>query len=103
MNHDGHDHPDEIDCSATLYRIMEYLDGEMTAEDTLRIAAHLQGCAPCLAQHDLDRMMKAVVKRSCTREQAPATLRTTIMQSITDYGTHEVHEYTEIRQYRVDD
>ena len=71
------------DCSETLHRIHEYLDGEMTAEDTLRIAQHIEQCAPCLAQHDLDHAIKDLVRRSCQCEEAPAALRMTILQRIT--------------------
>ena len=57
--------------------------GEMTAEDTLRIAQHIEQCAPCLAQHDLDHAIKDLVRRSCQCEEAPAELRMTILQRIT--------------------
>ncbi|WP_252974770.1 mycothiol system anti-sigma-R factor [Janibacter melonis] len=90
---------DHVDCSETMYRIMEYLDGEMTEADHERIAEHLRGCQPCLDEHDLERMVKALVKRSCGREQAPAALRTTIMQSFSTYSVDGgvVQEFTEIR------
>ncbi|WP_245627412.1 mycothiol system anti-sigma-R factor [Kribbia dieselivorans] len=70
-------------CSDTMLRIYEYLDGEMTPADTHRIAAHIEECAPCLAQHDLDRALKALVRRSCQCEEAPEALRLTIMERIT--------------------
>lgn len=90
---------DHADCSETMYRIMEYLDGEMTEGDMVKIAAHLGGCQPCLAEHDLEMMVKSLVKRSCAKEQAPATLRTTILQSFASYSTADgriVEEYTRI-------
>lgn len=76
--HEGH-----ADCSEVLHRIFEYLDGELGPDDVARVAAHLQACGPCLAEHDLDRTLKALVRRSCTQEHAPATLRLSIMQRIT--------------------
>ncbi|WP_435203045.1 mycothiol system anti-sigma-R factor [Janibacter sp. GS2] len=90
---------EHIDCSQTMYRMTEYLDGEMTAEDSRQIAAHLTTCAPCLSEHDLDRMLKELVHRSCTQEQAPAQLRTLIMQRITticDDGSFS--EVTQVRR-----
>ena len=75
-------HPGHADCSEVLHRIFEYLDGELGPGDVARVAAHLQDCAPCLAEHDLERTLKAVVRRSCTEEAAPATLRLSIMQQI---------------------
>ncbi len=77
-------HTDEdADCSEVLYRVYEYLDGEMGRDETTRIAAHLQECGPCLEQYDLDQAVKAVVKRSCQCEEAPVELRAQIMTRIT--------------------
>ncbi len=77
------DPSDLTDCSATLHRIYEYLDGEMTPEDTRRIATHLDECGPCLREYDLDQALKALVKRSCRNEAAPVQLRAQIIQRIT--------------------
>ena len=79
MSHDA----EHMDCSQALYRMMEYVDGEMTAEDTRLLAAHLTSCAPCLAEHDLDQVLRELVQRSCACEPAPPQLRATIMQRIT--------------------
>ena len=73
----------EPDCSQTLHRIHEYLDGEMTPEDTRRIATHLAECAPCMEEHDVEAAVKAVLKRSCVPESAPVTLRAAIVRRIT--------------------
>jgi mycothiol system anti-sigma-R factor len=77
------DHADHTDCSETLHRVYEYLDGEMTPQDTHKIAQHLDECAPCLQQYNLDQALKALVKRSCQCEEAPVALRTQIMARIT--------------------
>ncbi|MCE1179990.1 MAG: mycothiol system anti-sigma-R factor [Micrococcales bacterium] len=74
----------EVDCSEVLHRLYEYLDGEMGRADAHRIAYHLAECGPCLRQHDIDQAMKALVKRSCACEEAPAELRVSIMQRITN-------------------
>jgi anti-sigma factor (TIGR02949 family) len=71
------------DCSEVLHRVYEYLDGEMTRDDTAKIAHHLEACSPCLKQYDLDQALKALVKRSCASEEAPVELRTQIMARIT--------------------
>ncbi len=77
----GHEHG--TDCSEALHRVYEYLDGEMTSDDTAKIAHHLEECGPCLEQYDLDKALKALVKRSCQCEEAPVALRTQIMARIT--------------------
>ena len=76
-------HAGHGDCSEVLHRIYEYLDGEMSADDVRRVAAHLGECQPCLAEHDLDVALKQVVRRSCSGETAPAAVRMQIMQRIT--------------------
>jgi mycothiol system anti-sigma-R factor len=77
------EHAGHTDCSEVLHRIFEYLDGELSPADVARVAAHLQACGPCLAEHDLERTLKAVVRRSCSEQPAPPTLRLSIMQQIT--------------------
>ena len=76
-------HAGHGDCSEVLHRIYEYLDGEMSADDVRRVAAHLGECQPCLAEHDLDVALKQVVRRSCVDETAPVAVRMHIMQRIT--------------------
>jgi mycothiol system anti-sigma-R factor len=84
MTQDAQDaHAGHGDCSEVLHRIYEYLDGEMSSDDVRRVAAHLQECQPCLAEHDLDVALKQVVRRSCAGETAPAAIRLQIMQRIT--------------------
>ncbi len=81
----GHhpEHQGHSDCSEVLHHIYEYLDGEMSPEDVKRVATHLAECRPCLAEHDLDAAVKAVVKRSCTDQAAPASLRMQVVERIT--------------------
>ena len=57
------------ECSEVLHRIYEYLDGEMHPSDVARVAQHLEACGPCLHEHDLDRAVKAAVRRSNSAEQ----------------------------------
>ena len=75
--------PSPLDCSQALLRMFEYLDGEMTGADAHQIQAHLDECAECLRQYHVDQMVKLVVKRACCSEQAPVTLRQTILQRLT--------------------
>jgi mycothiol system anti-sigma-R factor len=74
---------DPSDCSEVLHRVYEYLDGEMTADDTEKIRHHLDACDPCLKEYDLDQALKALVKRSCACEEAPVELRLQVMARIT--------------------
>ena len=84
LGHIGHGHetPTALDCSEAMLRVFEYLDGEMEAGDHAKIRAHLDLCADCLRQYDLDQMVKLVVKRSCAPEVAPLSLRAMIISRL---------------------
>jgi mycothiol system anti-sigma-R factor len=74
--------PHELDCGEVLDRVYDYLDGEMDAEDAATFHRHLEECAPCLRQYDLDIALKVLVRRSCQCEPAPQALRSRIMIQI---------------------
>jgi len=73
----------EFDCSRARLQLYQYLDGEMEPDDLPKIREHLDKCGPCLAEYDLDQMLKALVRRSCACESAPTELRMQIMARIT--------------------
>ena len=77
----GKDH--ETPCSEVLDRVFEYLDGEMGEPDCAKIQVHLDECSHCLTEYQRDELLKALVRRSCSGEVAPAGLRTRIMATIT--------------------
>ena len=77
------DEHDELDCSRARLQLYEYLDGEMDAEDCVKIREHLEQCGPCLKEYDIDQTLKALVRRSCGCEAAPTALRMQIMSRIT--------------------
>ncbi|MDQ1292304.1 MAG: hypothetical protein QG608_182 [Actinomycetota bacterium] len=72
------------DCREVLERIHAYLDGELDQNELQRIHDHLQHCPACLAELDLDRILKALLRRSCRCESAPESLRTRIIIQITE-------------------
>ena len=72
-----------FDCSRARLQLYEYLDGEMDLDDCAKIRQHLVNCGPCLAEHDIDQTLKALVRRSCGCEAAPMELRMQIMSRIT--------------------
>lgn len=75
--------PSRTDCSEVFLRVFEYIDHEMTDDDGVRMRAHLDECARCLAEYHRDVLLKSLVRRSCGHESAPATLRMAIMARIT--------------------
>ena len=70
-------------CGEVLQRVFEYLDGEMAELDCAKIRVHLEECRGCLDEYQQDELLKALVRRSCGCEAAPAELRSRIMASIT--------------------
>jgi anti-sigma factor (TIGR02949 family) len=82
-HHHPHGGPSALDCSEALLRAFEFLDGEMEPGDFAKVRAHLDACAECLRQYDLDHMVKLMVKRSCTPEPAPTNLRAAIVSRLT--------------------
>jgi mycothiol system anti-sigma-R factor len=72
----------QVDCSEALLRVYEFLDGELGPSACAKIQAHLDECGPCFNEYNLDTTLKALIKRSCSAEHAPDTLRTSIMSRI---------------------
>jgi len=75
--------PHDEDCREILAQVYSYLDSEVTRDDVAKIKHHLDECAPCLRQYDLENALKALVRRSCQCEPAPVDLRTRILTRIT--------------------
>lgn len=71
------------ECGDYLSRIYELLDGELDEAARAQLQAHLDECPPCLDEYQLDKLLKALVQRSCACEHAPDTLRAQILQRIT--------------------
>jgi mycothiol system anti-sigma-R factor len=78
---------EEVDCSEALHRLYHYLDGELTAERRMVIAAHLEICGSCLSAFDFELELRRVLSQKC-REQLPPGLLERIAQAIG-------HEYSQ--------
>lgn len=79
------------ECGDYVSRIYELLDGELDDAGRAKLQAHLDECPPCLDEYELDRILKALVQRSCACEQAPDTLRTQILHRITSVRVTQVN------------
>jgi mycothiol system anti-sigma-R factor len=79
--------PHATDCSKVLDQMFEYLDGELGEPDLHLVQEHLDECAPCMTEHDVDKVVKALIRRSCGGEVAPETLRDRIVVQITQQVT----------------
>jgi len=74
---------DGVDCRELLTRLPAYLDGEMDTAEAAEFRAHLQACAPCMDEHDIDHAVKALVGRCCGGETASEQLRAKVLTRIT--------------------
>ena len=75
------EHPCGHDCDEALAHLWEYLDAELGQVEAARIRAHLITCRGCHAEHDVELVIKQLVRRGCT-EQAPSALRVRIREQI---------------------
>lgn len=69
-------------CEEAVERLWEYVDSELGELDHRRVAAHLDECAPCLEEEQVDLVLKHLVRRCC-QEVAPPTLRLRIHEQLT--------------------
>jgi mycothiol system anti-sigma-R factor len=74
--------PHAHDCAEILAQLYLFLDHEIDDASCTEIEQHLHECHPCLEMYDLDRVVKALVHRSCGHEAAPQPLRERVLVSI---------------------
>ena len=70
------------ECDEALAHLWEYLDAELGTAEAEQVRTHLATCEGCHAEHDVEAMLKQVLRRCCSQE-APATLVLRIQQQIT--------------------
>ncbi|GAC58456.1 putative anti-sigma factor [Gordonia hirsuta DSM 44140 = NBRC 16056] len=64
---------EQLDCSAVLADIFLLLDNECDLDARARLRLHLERCPTCLEHYDVQRELKALLRRKCA-EAAPAGL-----------------------------
>ncbi|MDP9823872.1 mycothiol system anti-sigma-R factor [Nocardioides massiliensis] len=69
------------DCTQALEQLYLFLDSEIDNATCEEIQAHVDSCSACLSAYDLERLVKALVSRSCS-ERAPEPLRERVLMSI---------------------
>lgn len=73
---------------ARIESIYHYLDGALGSEDLAEVRAHIDGCPECQSEHDLELIIRDVVKRSCG-EKAPRSLKDKILHRISELKASE--------------
>jgi mycothiol system anti-sigma-R factor len=82
MSHsDDHDSTRRDPCADVLRQMYFFIDNELADADSREIQQHIDECLPCLREVDVERIVKALIARSCT-EHAPPELRQRVVFSI---------------------
>jgi len=78
------------DCALALQRLYEFLDHEVADADADAIREHLDACEPCFDAYGLEEHIRSMVKRCCTAERAPETLRVRVTRVTTTVVVREL-------------
>ena len=70
-----------MDCEHAIYRVYEYLDGELTVWRRRAITRHLDECPPCAEGFVFELELRRVVVSKC-HEEVPADLRQRIADAL---------------------
>lgn len=70
-----------MDCDHAMYRVYEYLDGELTVWRRRAIARHLDECPPCAKGFHFEAELRQIVVSKCS-EKVPHDLRTRIAAAL---------------------
>ena len=68
-------------CLDALEKLHLFIDSEIATADCDEIQSHLDECADCMDEYAAERLIKALVLRSC-HETAPLVLRERVLFSI---------------------
>jgi mycothiol system anti-sigma-R factor len=74
-------------CETALQNLYLFLDEEIDTASIEDIQAHIDHCSSCLSAYDLEKVVKALVSRSCA-EKAPEPLRERVLFSIRTVQVH---------------
>ena len=74
-------------CESALENLYLFLDEEIDTASIEDIQTHIDNCSSCLTAYDLERVVKALVSRSCA-EKAPEPLRERVLYSIRTVQVH---------------
>ena len=67
-------------CEEAVAKLWQYLDRELDDKAMVEIERHLEDCRECFSKAQFERQLRALMRRSCGREHAPARLRARLHQ-----------------------
>lgn len=77
---------DMLDCEAVMRQLWDYLDGELTTERALQLAAHLSACQRCHPQMAFEQAFLAVLAASRRTVVPSPMLRQRVMATLQAEG-----------------
>ena len=69
-----------MNCEEALETLWQYLDKELDAESTSHLQQHLEECRHCFSKVEFEQRLRAMLRRSCSGDQAPPELRARLSQ-----------------------
>jgi len=64
-----------MNCEETLEKLWQFLDKELDGASSGELERHLEECRHCFSKAEFEQRLRAIVRRSCSGEQAPSELR----------------------------
>lgn len=64
-----------MNCEESLEMLWQFLDKELDGPASSELQRHLEECRHCFSKVEFEQRLRAMLRRSCTGEQAPAELR----------------------------
>ncbi len=90
MTHDhasqGDRHAHDVDCSAALAKLFDFLDGELDESLESRLKAHVASCKHCFEVADFERRFLEVLQTARDEEKCPRALRERIVSTLRTEG-----------------
>lgn len=67
-----------LSCTETFRRLDDYMDRELSAEETVAVEAHLRACAMCSGEFEVERELLDAIRARLTRLRVPQELKARI-------------------------
>ncbi|MDR1767429.1 MAG: zf-HC2 domain-containing protein [Propionibacteriaceae bacterium] len=70
---------DEGECERVTSDVYAYHDGALREPEQSRVRDHLTACPSCRSVFEIERAMRAAIRRAYSREVAPDSLRARVV------------------------
>ncbi len=64
-----------MNCEEAVEKLWQFLDKELDGAASNELQRHLEECRHCFSKVEFEQRLRAMVRRSCAGEHAPAELR----------------------------